>query len=316
MSILSESVGNQSQLQAALDAGLDTLDRGQSVTFTMYQKTVLPADGYVFWVATGQIVTVQGSVHYGIDKQQNEDETIAINRVIFTAESQIQQFDAISPTTMFLGTFEGIRFAFSRQGDYYQQANLWHYVGDAVYPALASQIVQSAAGLAALEPIVSNSLPIWLAQNSMALVYPSFAVPDNIVPPYIVAHIEPEMTEALGGFPLFVWPGVIEPNTGASPFHALPSEQLCADNVRLTLYGFNNQMAIQFFTSLMQYSLATDDFGFMNSPVVQDAKRTQVELGVLAQKKVINIKASYYQSTAAALAVRLILSATVTETIV
>ncbi len=38
------------------------------------------------------------------------------------------------------------------------------------------------------------------------------------------------------------------------------------DKVRLTLYGLNNQQAIQFFQSLIDYSLNTDAFGFMNSP--------------------------------------------------
>lgn len=330
---ITEAAGQQSQLQAALNQGLQSIDRNQTVTFTQYTKTILPADGYVFWVQTGTTETVNGSIHYAIDKHQNEDETIAINRVIFSSETEIQVFDSVSPTTIFIGTFDGRQFAFSSQGRFYEQAGVWHYQGDAVYPALASQLVTSSAALSALEPIVSNSLPIWLSQTQYGPVYPSFLVPDNVTPPYIVAHIEPEDTEALQQFPVFTWPGVAQPgddlatnlgfsiaaNDGATivsdnaPFHNLPSDQLMRDRVRLTLYGFNNQTAIQFLVSLMQYSINTDAFGFMNSPAIKDDKRGQVELSILAQKKHIEIIASYYQSTTYAIAQRLINSANATE---
>jgi hypothetical protein len=196
----------------------------------------------------------------------------------------------------------------------YQQAGLWHYRGFAVYPALASQLVESAADLP-VGPIVSNSLPIWLAQNAMAPVYPSFLVPDNVVPPYITAHIEPSQTVALQGFPEFIWPGVTEGGSDPSPLHDLPSSQLMRDTVRLTMYGFNNQQAIQFYASLIDYSLNTDEFGFCNSPAIRDEKRTQVEIAALAMKKTLEIQASYYQGTADAIARRLILSASVTTTV-
>ncbi len=338
MSGILEALGNQSQLSAALNAGLDSIDRDCTVVFTMYNKTIIPADGWVYWVQTETNETVKGSIHYGIDKQQNEDETIAINRIVFTAEEQIQVFDNISPTTIFIGTYQGINFAFSRQGNYYTQANLWHYTGDAIYPAMQSQIITTSQ-LPSIQPIVSNSLPIWLSQSSFAPVYPSFLVPDNISPPYVVAHVEPESTEALQGFPSYnlftasyspaigffnignssigkssFTPDVSIPNSGASPLLEFPSNQLSRDLVRLTLYGFNNQQAIQFFVSLQNYSLATDEFGFMNSPIIRDDKRTQTELGIIAQKKTIMIEASYYQSTAYAIAQRLILSAAVTTT--
>jgi hypothetical protein len=327
---ISEAVGNQSQMKATLAAGLNTLDQAQTVVFTQYTKTVLPADGYVFWVASESTITVCGSVHFGIAKQQNEDETIAVNHVIFTAETQVQDFDAVSPTTMYVGTFDGLQFAFSNQGNFYRQADLWHYRGDAVYPALASQLVSSSAGLAALEPIVSNSLPIWLSQNSFAPVYPSYLVADNIAPPYISVHIEPEGTEALQAFPVWAWPqgnflttngtqNVVDSygnplftGLGITPtLYQQSYWQLMKDRVRLTLYGFNNQTAIQYLSSLMLYSLNTDAFGFMNSPAVRDDKRTQVELGVIAQRKHIDLEVSYYQATAAAISQRMIISASV-----
>jgi hypothetical protein len=68
-------------------------------------------------------------------------------------------------------------------------------------------------------------------------------------------------------------------------------------------------MAIQYLAMLIDYSVNTDNFGFGNSPAIRDDKRPQVEIAALAMKKTINIIAWYYQSTADAVARRLILGA-------
>lgn len=308
MPSIAESLGSQSQLASTLAAGVDQISQSQSVTFTKYSRSILAADGYVFWVKTGVTQTVRGSLHVVTDQQQNEDETIDVNRIIFTALSQIDVFNTAAPTDLFIGVIDGIRFSFNARGAFYQQANLYHYVGNAVYPALASQLIDSASDLPT-GPIVSNSLPIWLAQSTPELpIYPSYLVPANVVPPYVVAHVEPDQTEA-PSFPIYVWPGVTVPNSGASPLHDMPSSQLAKDRVRLTLYGLTNQQAIQFYASLIDYSLNTDNFGFGNSPVLKDAKRTQSELNVIAMKKTLDIDAWYFQTTSDAIARRLILSA-------
>ncbi|MDR6421278.1 hypothetical protein J2801_003566 [Paraburkholderia phenoliruptrix] len=308
MPSIAESLGSQSQLASTLAAGVDQLSQNQTVTFTQYSQSIMPADGYVFWVNTGITQTVQGSLHQLTDQQQNEDETIDVNRIVFTALSQIDVFNAASPTDLFIGVIDGVRFSFNARGALYRQANLYHYVGNAVYPALASQLIDSEADLPT-GPIVSNSLPIWLAQSTPQLpVYPSYLVPANVVPPYIVAHVEPDATEA-PSFPIYVWPGTVVPNSGASPLHDLPSSQLAKDKVRLTMYGLTNQQATQFYANLIDYSLNTDNFGFGNSPAIKDAKRTQSELNVIAMKKTLDIEAWYFQTTSDAIARRLILSA-------
>lgn len=306
MPSIAESLNSQSQLAETLAAAVDTLSLKQQIEFTQYSKSTLPTDGFVFFVNTGVVTTVQGSLHYATDQQQNEDETIDVNRVIFTGLSQIDAFNQAAPEDLFIGTFDGIQFAFSARGSFYQQANLYHYVGNAVYPALASQLIDSASDLPT-GPIVSNSLPIWLSQSSFAPVYPSYLVPANVVPPYITAHVEPSQTET-PSFPIYQWPGTVVPDSGASPLYDLASSQLALDRVRLTLYGFNNQTAIQYFVSLIEYS-KTDAFGFRNSPAIKDEKRTQVEMAVIAMKKTIDIEAWYYQGTADAIARRLILQA-------
>lgn len=308
MPSISESLGNQSQLANTLAAGVDQISSYQAIQFTQYTKQVIAEDGYAFWVNTGVTTTVSGSLHYAIDQQQNDDETIDINRVIFTAKSPIDDFNEVASTDLWIGTFNGVRFSFNARGSFYQQANLYHYVGNAVYPALASQLIDNAGDLP-IGPIVSNSLPIWLAQSTSSLpVYASFLVPSNVVPPYVVAHVDPDLTET-PSFPIYVWPGTTVPNSGASPLHNLPSTQLAKDRVRLTMYGLTNQQAIQFYASLIDYSLNTDNFGFGNSPAIKDAKRTQSELNVIAMKKMLDIDAWYFQGTSDAIARRLILQA-------
>lgn len=294
-------------LAESLASGVDAISASQTVNFTVYQRSVVPTDGYVFFVNSGQTQSVAGSLHYSISREQSEDETNDSSRVIFTALSQVDAFNSADPQTLFVGEVDGIQFAFSGRAPYYEQAGLYHYIGLKATPALASQLIDSVADLPA-GPIVSNSLPIWLAQPTVGPVYPSFLVPANVKPPYVAVHVDPAQTVG-AHFPIPQWPGTTESGTDPSPLHDLASLQLSQDRVRLTLYGFTNQQAIQYLTSLMEYSMS-DAFGFANVPVVRDEKRAQAELAVIAMKKTIDIVAWYYQSTADVFARRLILSAT------
>jgi hypothetical protein len=357
---VNEIAPSQSAFSSAMRQGLEAIDRDQTITFTQYMRYVLPLDGYVFWIKTSNTVTVDGSLHYAINQQQNETETVAVNQVLFTAETEIQEFDTIAPNTIWigdLGTAESstaplcetsptsetltpfpIKFAFSSRGSYYKQADIYHYVGTAIIPGMMSQIIDSAADLPSA-PIVSNSLPIWLAQSRFGTVYPSFAVPNNIEPPYIVCHIAPDGTEPVQQFPDYTagyvpnnlappaylpgspvaGTGVASPAIGQytigvstiaqTPLYSQASRQLASDRVKLTLIGFNNQRALQYLSYLMQNSMDLDTFGFQNSPIVRDEKQTQVELAILQQRKVIEITASYYQGAADVIAQRLILQA-------
>ena len=310
---------SQLGLQASLAAGVASISNNQTVTFTQYTKKVLSQDGYVFWVKTAISQSFTGSLHFVTHTEQVEDETIGINNVIFTATEEVTIFNSINPQTLWIADYTtpggSILIAFSDRASFYQQAGLYHYGGFAVYPALQAQLVQSSADLP-VEPIVSNSLPIWLSQNQSWPVYPSFLVPDNVTPPYIVAHIEPKDTIALGPFPIYQWPGTPNPPTALQP---MASSQLMQDRVRLTLYGLNNQQAIQYYVSLIEYSTSDDEnggtFGFCNSPSIMDEKRTQSEITAIAMKKTIEIMASYYIGTADAIARRLILSASISTTV-
>ena len=329
MPLVSETAQSGSQLEAAIAAGVRQISREQVLTFTKYQRTVLPVDGYLFWLNTGQTFQTQGSLHYGVDLRQAEDETIAVNRIMFTCETEVQEFNAVAPNVLWIAqlgdqaasnaqqapglsgfTASPVLFAFSSRDLYFRKANVFHYVGVAVQPPLLSQLVNSAAALP-VEPIVGNSLPIWLGLSQYGPVYPSFLVPQNAEPPYVVAHIPPESTEALQAFATFDATHVVWP-LPSDPLEPLPSNQLMRDSVRLTLYGFTNAQAIQYLQYLFDYSLNTDAFGVMNMPAIRDEKRVQAEITAIAMKKAVEIEASYYQSTADAVARRLIISATMT----
>lgn len=332
MTTASEAAGAPTPLGSALKAGLDELSNVQQVTFIRYVRLVLPLDGYVFWVreqmltpsallnrglfnrfgpnqAPGVIpkapptLVVTGSVHYATDLHQDQDEYLASNRIVFTAESEVNELNAIAPGVLWIASFATspgeppLRFAFSSQSSRYIQADLWHYVGTAMLPDMATQVIDDLAGFNQRQ-IVSNSLPAWLALNAYApafgfalpgglVLYPSHLTPLNERPPYGAVHIDPAGTEALASAPTIM--------RDSSHF------QLCADTVSVTLWGMRNDEALTFIDAVYQYSANTDAIGIMNIPVVRDDKKTQAELGTIAQKKRVDFRVSYLQNRISAI---------------
>ena len=292
-------------INAALDVGLDTLSISAVVTFTKYTRNVLPIDGYVFWLATTETLTIKGSLHYSVTRQQNEDETIGVNSVIFSAESKITDFNYIKPNELWLATLpDGVQYSFSQQGRYYAPANVYHYSGIAVYPAMIPQIIQDPSTLPVTTQVVSDSLPFWLALNTYVppypgfklpsgfTLYPSFAVPNNLAPPYGSVHIEPASIDALQSAPFYD--------------SALSHWQSAEETVRITVYGETNTNAITIMDTILQYSYDTNNFGLMNMPTIRDEKRTQAEMSVLAMKKTLTFQVSYSQYTSRSVARQLI----------
>lgn len=295
MPSIDESLPHQSQLNAGLVEGVNTLSQNQTVVFTQYVREVLPLDGFIFWFNTATTLEIPGSLHWSTDSNQREDETITVNHVVFTALAKVVDFDEIAPSTLWIGNFGEMRFSFSSQASFYEQAGLYHYTGDAIYPAMESQIIDNAAQLDLANVVTSNSLPLWLTLNALMPVYPSFLIPDNIVPPYAAVHILPESTRALQAAPSF-------------DVH-LTHMQLVTERVRVTIYGSRNNNALDFQDYVFQYSLNTDNMGIMNMPVIRDEKRIQNEISVVAMKKSIEFDISYYQSRVNAVSRQLILAA-------
>lgn len=321
-----ESINARTPMGSDLAEGLQTLSLDQVVCFSRYVRLVLPLDGYVFWIRDAIIdmsarynkgrfnafrfnqfgsidvpaptLTVQGSVHYATDVRQEETEVYAANRVVFTAENEVNSLNRIAPGTLWIGTFldgdTSLRIAFSSQSSRYYQAGLWHYVGFAVYPDMQTQIIDTVTGFDTQSVVVSNSLPAWMGLNAYAPFYgfgipagltlfPSFLSPLNEAPPFGVVHINPDATKGLASAP------TIDSRTSTH-------QQLSTDTVRVTLWGTRNNTAMDFIDAVYQYSQDTDAFGIMNIPVPRDEKRTQSELGTIAMKKSIDFEVSYIQN--------------------
>lgn len=313
----------RSSLASVNKAGVDAISSNQEVEFTPYVRLVLPLDGYVFWVradllsqsalinasplnrftpnqprlvvAPAAPFTIQGSLHYAIDTRQEEAETYAANRVVFTAENKIDDLNEDNPNLLYIGCFEGRRFAFSARGIFYRQAGLWHYSGFAVFPDMESQLVDAVAGFDTKSVVTSNSLPIWLSMNYYENVpwqpynrpaftlYPSFLTPANITPPWATVHIPPESTTAIAA----------TPNFGPTYTH----NQLVTEKVVVTLWGTRNYNALDFVDFVSQCSLNPQfGFGIMNQPVVRDEKRIQSEISAIAMKKTVEFQINYNQN--------------------
>lgn len=300
---ITEIANAPGQLAASLHAGLDLIRDGQEIVFRRYNLQVLPLDGFLFWVLdmAADPITVQGSMHATNEKTQTEDASNSVNSLVFTSKEEIDAINQVSPTQIYMGTFNGVRFAFRDLVNVYKQAGLFHYRCQAVNSYMESQVIDNPATVNLTDVVVSNSLPMWLALNANGAVYPSFAVPPNIKPPYIVAHIDPNQTNSLQVAP-FV-------DTTGSSYH------LATDTVRFTTYGLRHAEAVDYLAYLMDASLPDDaPFGVMGMPIIRDEKRTQVDIQVLAERKTITFEVSYYQARMQQIAMQLILSAGITIT--
>ncbi|TGC25828.1 hypothetical protein [Escherichia sp. E1130] len=290
---LAEQTGNQ--LSGVLQSAVETISSGQEINFTLYVKQVLPLDGFVYWINAAIVnpdelarlgltdspltSTIKGSLHRQVVTEQNDTTSRDVNSIIFTPIEKIDDFNIQGPNSVYLGEYDGTQFAFSRMESRYTQAGIFHYRGTAILPTMRSQIIDSADDISD-EQIISNSTPIWLALKQFATVYPSFLVPSNLKPPYIAADVR--STTPLQVAPL-VYNGV--------------RYQLSQDLVRVTLYGFSNQNALDFVDFVVETALDGDEFGVTNIPIVSDAKSNQVEINALAKKKTVDFEVNYYQAT-------------------
>jgi len=326
------------QMHAALSEGLDAVSNFQKVTFEQYVRLILPMDGSVFWVksallcdqmlfsayrfnaaalqeaassrTSSKLVVAEGDLHYATQNTQGESDADVMNRVVFTSKTLIEGLQEVGPYVTYMAEIDGIRFAFSSRGQLQQNADLYHYVGTAVYATMDTQVIDNPGELDVQNVVVSNSLPIFLAMNyyvpevyedfgNLTLpIYPSYLVPNNLPPPFAAVHIEPWATEALASAPLLD--------------STLSHSQLARDRVKITLYGKRNGDAQDFMDFLFQQSINYDQFGMMGLPILRDEKKTQVELGTVAQKKSFEFDISYYQTRARDIARQLIESAPVT----
>lgn len=310
MASATEAAQAKPQLGAGLAQGVETLSGNEEVTFTLYVKLVLPLDGYVFWVNASLLtdsalynasqynallynnypegvparqITAKGSFHVSQEMHQLADRTTVYNHIIFTSLQSIQDFNLINPQFLYIANYQGYKYAFSRRENFYKQADLYHYRGDALYSIMSTQVIDTMTGFDTESVIVSNSLPIWLSLNQFFPMYPSYLVEQNLPPVYASVDIDPRQTAALQDVML------LDPKS--NPW------QLTKDTVKIELFGVRNHDALNFVQYVLDYMRNNDTMGLMNMPIMQDEKVTQPEMGIIAQKKIITFEVSYYQNT-------------------
>ncbi|EHZ7709398.1 hypothetical protein K6Q07_004109 [Salmonella enterica] len=289
---IAESTGTQ--LSSVLQSAVETISSGQEITFRLYVRQVLPLDGFVYWVnaeiitpdelermgiANPFATTIKGSLHRQVVTEQSATSSRDVNNIIFTPVTKADDFNIEDPNAIYLGEYEGTQFAFSRMESRYTQSGIFHYRGMAILPTMRSQIIDSPDDISD-EQVISNSTPIWLALKQFATVYPSFLVPSNLKPPYIAADVRNTVPLQL-----------------AATVRGNSRYQLAQDSVRVTLYGFSNQMALDFVDYVVNKAQEDEEFGITNVPIVSDVKSNQVEINALAKKKIVDFDVNYYQAT-------------------
>ncbi|EBJ8356762.1 hypothetical protein D0W10_09840 [Salmonella enterica] len=294
----------KTELNATLTQGLDDLSRFQVVTFTKYIRKVLPLDGFVFWVKASVLssapdsepdtVNVKGYLHLTTESIQDDEQLYDRNVVTFTAQADIDPFNDIGSDVLYIGEFFGIQFSFSRRTGLNEAANLYHYSGEAIFPYMRSQIINSADDIDLADVVVSNSLPIWLSLSQFMPMYPAMLSVQNLVPPYATVKC-----------------GEPSPVAGAFCLDEKQNQyQLVSEDVTITVTGLRNAAVEDFLRYVQDYTLSDKaEMGVMNIPVIQDERITQNELNIIAMRKKVKFKVNYYQQRMRNVARRLITSA-------
>src|SRR6185312_16061092 len=151
MGLLDELDPSDTALGGVLNRAQRQLSGDQTLAFQRYSRVVLPIDKYVYWQPSGDPCPIQGSLHFSQDIEQNAPETV----FVATVESDGTPF----------------RFAFAQQQGRYEEAGQWHYAGRSIYPALATQLLDTPGAIDPSRAIVSNSLPLWIALNTYQPIY-------------------------------------------------------------------------------------------------------------------------------------------------
>lgn len=294
----------KTELNATLTQGLDDLSRFQVVTFTKYIRKVLPLDGFVFWVKASVLssapdsepdtVNVKGYLHLTTESIQDDEQLYDRNVVTFTAQADIDPFNDIGSDVLYIGEFFGIQFSFSRRTGLNEPANLYHYSGEAIFPYMRSQIINSADDIDLADVVVSNSLPIWLSLSQFMPMYPAMLSVQNLVPPYATVKC-----------------GEPSPVAGAFWLDEKQNQyQLVSEDVTITVTGLRNAAVEDFLRYVQDYTLSDKaEMGVMNIPVIQDERVTQNELNIIAMRKKVKFKVNYYQQRMRNVARKLITSA-------
>ncbi|SAI62375.1 Uncharacterised protein [Enterobacter roggenkampii] len=242
----------KTELNATLTQGLDDLSRFQVVTFTKYIRKVLPLDGFVFWVKASVLsddpssepdtVDVKGYLHLTTETIQDDEQLYDRNVVTFTAQADIDPFNDIGSDVLYIGEFFGLQFSFSRRTGLNEPANLYHYTGEAIFPYMRSQIINSSDDIDLADVVVSSSLPVWLTLSQYMPMFPAMLSTQNLSPPY--ATVKCSNTAPIAG-----------------SFYLDEQQnqyQLVSEDVTISITGLRNAGVEDFLRYVQQYTLGDD----------------------------------------------------------
>jgi len=298
MTTVAQALLGKDPLEAALAEGIESISQDFELTFTLYNRVVLPLDGLVFWVATATTEQVYGAFHFAINTQQDEACTEGVVDSVFTTQMEIDDLIASGPTTKWIASIDGLLIAFTKTTKFFQPANTYHYVGRALLPTEASQVVTTAPNVHLL--IASNSLPAFILLNTytppysspyiptaLPTIYPSYLVPANTKPPYATVHIE--RSEPLAPIPLL--------DANSNPY------QLTSDDVKITMFGLSNNQAALLRDAIVQFSQDQEVIGLQGDiGAIRDERAPQSDFLIIAQKKTLSFRVAYTQNAVIAFA--------------
>lgn len=296
------------QLSSVLDTAIETISSRQEIVFQLYVKQVLPLDGWIYWVNASILspdllasmgitrpltFSARGSLHRQSINSQTDESVQAINTIIFTSEDKIDELNSNGQPTLYLGSYDGTQFAFSRMNSRYTQADIFHYVGDAVLSTMRDQIINNTSDIDLSDVVVSSSLPIWMGLNKYMTIYPAMLADQNMTPPFATAKCSNPKPVA-GGY-------YLDNESNQS--------QLVSEDVVISITGLKNAAAMDFIRYVNEYTQSPSaEFGITNIPFIQDERVPQNELNAIAMRKTIKFEINYYQSRVRNIARQLITS--------
>lgn len=313
-------------IDGILTGSVQRLSGGATIRFTPYLRIVMPVDAFPFWVKGSLVsahadlrkvwhgtghpprnsVDVAGSLHIRTAAEQDEVSSLDRSTIVFTTETEVRQFHNANFDTMWVGDFEGVKFALTERSSFYKQSGQLHYIGENIFPTMQTQLVDDLSGFDLSGRVISNSLPFWLEACRTDLpwlpglrptcpVFPSMIVPDNHPPPYVVIHVDDGAAESWQGARLYD--------------STMSSSNYVRETVRMTTIGLSNRQAEDLVTHIMSWSLISPDgMGVCRNPVIQDAKEVQPALNALSMRKTIEWDVNYCQTAARDIAQKYILS--------
>jgi len=295
--VTAAAAAESTPMKTVLTDGVSAISYDESISFTLYQRQILPLDGFVFWIRADLLdappsvttMTIKGAIHRSVSNTQEEDQTQSLNHMVFTTDTRVDDFNSVSSNQMWVCTIEGAPFSFSSMLDKFVSAGLYHYRGDSISPIVRAQMINSSGELSNSNLVISNSLPLFMQLTQYGPVYPAFLVDSNVAPPYVVVDVR-----------------TTEPIQSAPSIDPSNRWQFVKDTVRVTLIGANNHVALQYRDYIVNAAMTYEHFGVSNIPAVRDIKMLQSEINALAMKKTIDFEVNYYQQTANDIALQLI----------